>query len=374
MSNEKCFCHLNGYKVKDADARKGIEEVKKELKNASADVTKKRFVLFGDSYLAGYQVGGTYAPTQSWGHKLKQRLGLNDEDCVLAGMTGGSFALAGGTHWQDQVDGLDVTNPETINYVVVVGGTNDYESTTDNIMSGVTLFAERCRAKFPNAKIVMGCIVGHTRHWGLAKTQATIYNYKKACMANRIAYMAGLEYTVRHMKYMQSDTLHVTESAQELICDGIENFLLGGAIDTKVYEGVQFSAPPNTEHTFSVNNLVTGINNGTAFLKNNAQTIVTLNGTTVYFNGAQIPIALIEHSDVVGRDDFPCQYPCTVVLQLAGGKTYMTASGYFEMRDTTLYLSLFKMKDDQSNFLDSIQPAAIIIPKFYFEHTLCMGI
>lgn len=31
MSAEKCFCHLNGYKVKDADARESIENIEGDL-------------------------------------------------------------------------------------------------------------------------------------------------------------------------------------------------------------------------------------------------------------------------------------------------------------------------------------------------------
>lgn len=35
MSEEKCFCHLNGYKVKDADARKAIEQIDISLERLS---------------------------------------------------------------------------------------------------------------------------------------------------------------------------------------------------------------------------------------------------------------------------------------------------------------------------------------------------
>lgn len=357
---------LNGYDLEDAKAREKIAKAN--------DLTTKRYILFGDSYLTAYQVGGTYAPEQSWGTKLQQRLGIADEDFIKTGTTGGSFAKPDGVHWQDQVDSLSVSSPETIDHIILVGGTNDFESDGVAIKNAITIFADKCRAKFPNAKLSIGCIVGHTRHWGIPETLNTITHYKKGCMLNKIAFMSGIEYTVRHMAYMQSDTIHVTEDAQELICDAVENFLLGGSIDTKVYGQAPFAAAPGTEHTFSTNSVISGINNGTAFLKNNQQSICSLNGTTVYFNGALIPIALIANSDIVGRDDFPCQYPTTVSMQLSGGKTYMTASGHFTIKDTTLYLSLFKLKEDGSNWLDPITPSSITIPQFYFEHTLCAGI
>jgi hypothetical protein len=369
----KCFCHLNGYEVKDAKARKEIENVKSNIRQLS-DITKKRFVCFGDSYLKGYTIGHVYYPTQSWGYKLQHRLGISDENFIMEGTTGGSFALEGGVHWQDQIDTLVVSNPETIDYIVLVGGTNDYESTRENLLNAVSLFASKCRAKFPNAVIVMGCIVGHVRHWGLDKGFTTINNYKTACMQNGIAFMGGLENTVRHLAYYQTDYLHVNETCQEIICDGIENFLLGGCIDTKIVGLAEFSAPTGTTHTFSQNNMITGINNDTAFLKNNLRTIVTLNGSTVKFDGSMFPIATVEKCDIIGRDDSPFQYPIQVTIQTGGtNPAFMVVSGELIIRDFNLYLSLYKLKADGSNWEDSIQPTAIILPPFYIEHTLCMN-
>lgn len=38
MENEKCFCHLNGYKVKDADARTSIEKLNKEVSLSNSNI------------------------------------------------------------------------------------------------------------------------------------------------------------------------------------------------------------------------------------------------------------------------------------------------------------------------------------------------
>lgn len=375
MSEEKCFCHLNGYVVKDATARKDLENVNTNIaKIKNKNLASKRFVVFGDSYLLGYQVGAVYDETQSWGYKLQTRLGISNENFCRTGTTGGSFANPNGTHWQDQVEAVSIASPETVDYVVLVGGTNDYESTYTDLENAITIFANKCRAKFPNALIAIGCIVGHTRHWGITKTFNTILNYKKACLKNGIAFMSGIEYTVRHMAYMQSDTIHVKEEAQELICDAVENFLLGGAIDTKTMSTTMFKPYGTTGHTFSTNSLVTGLNNGTAWIKNNQPSIVMLNGTTVYYNGNLIPIAIIEDNNIIGRDDFPCQYPVNITIQKAGGTSYVYLPATLIFKDTTMFLSIQKLKDDGSNWLDADQPAAIIIPAFYYEHTLCAGI
>lgn len=42
MAEEKCFCHLNGYKVKDADARKEIETLKEQVNNVRHVDTEAR--------------------------------------------------------------------------------------------------------------------------------------------------------------------------------------------------------------------------------------------------------------------------------------------------------------------------------------------
>lgn len=338
------------------------------------DISKKRFVCFGDSYLLGYQADKTYDVTQSWGYKLQKRLGIPDSNFIRTGTTGGSFALENGVHWQDQVDSLAVSKPETIDYVILIGGTNDYESTKDNITNNITLWASKCRLKFPNAKLVVGCIVGHTRYWGLDKTKNTIMNYKSACMQNRIAYISGIENTVRHMAYMQSDYIHVTADGQELITDSIENFLLGSSLDLKVTSVAPFSAPDGTTHTFSNNSVITGINNDTAYLKNNLATIVTLNGTIIKFDSTPVAIAKIVNSDIIGRDDYPCQFPISVTIQTKKTPVYMQVNGYFVIKDNVLYLCLYKLLDNGSNWETAFAPQSIIIPPFYFEHTLCMGI
>ena len=36
--NEKCFCHLNGYKVKDADARAAIAEQQKKIETNTVEI------------------------------------------------------------------------------------------------------------------------------------------------------------------------------------------------------------------------------------------------------------------------------------------------------------------------------------------------
>ena len=40
MENEKCFCHFNGFKVKDADARIGIETLNNGLEKANTNINK----------------------------------------------------------------------------------------------------------------------------------------------------------------------------------------------------------------------------------------------------------------------------------------------------------------------------------------------
>lgn len=38
--DDKCFCHLNGYAVKDATARKSIEELSKKVDDLVNDLSK----------------------------------------------------------------------------------------------------------------------------------------------------------------------------------------------------------------------------------------------------------------------------------------------------------------------------------------------
>lgn len=51
MEQEKCFCHFNGYQVKDAVARKDIEELKTFFVTTSSDIY---FEIVKEIYNAGY--------------------------------------------------------------------------------------------------------------------------------------------------------------------------------------------------------------------------------------------------------------------------------------------------------------------------------
>lgn len=63
MSEEKCFCHLNGYKVKDADARAEIETLKAEieaLKNAGSCECAKEAYIDIDDALSWHNSAGNF--------------------------------------------------------------------------------------------------------------------------------------------------------------------------------------------------------------------------------------------------------------------------------------------------------------------------
>lgn len=50
MENEKCFCHFNGYKVKDSDARSSIEKLNKDIatSNININLNKENIEIIKD--------------------------------------------------------------------------------------------------------------------------------------------------------------------------------------------------------------------------------------------------------------------------------------------------------------------------------------
>lgn len=71
--SEKCFCHLNGYKVKDADARKSIEEINENLETALTAIGEGLSELQDDvnALKEGAGAGGSSGGTKLYKHRLK---------------------------------------------------------------------------------------------------------------------------------------------------------------------------------------------------------------------------------------------------------------------------------------------------------------
>ena len=183
---EKCFCHFNGYQVKDATARRSIEEQAAKIEEQAAKIEEQaeeniksiqevkpkvapfsldNVVCIGDSFLDGAMpVSDGYVSGHGWGKYLEE-MAKNDNPkaMFLRGlaegwsgfMTKGLEDHTGHTYAElvsEQASVLGDDERKAVNTVIMIGGVNDVSAgKTINITDAV----ETAKSEFPNAKIVL---------------------------------------------------------------------------------------------------------------------------------------------------------------------------------------------------------------------------
>lgn len=157
--NNKCFCHLNGYEVKDAKARKDIEKINDKT-------GKKKILLIGDSYsVPVYDEGGNFP---SYSDLLLQKF---DGYKIASG--GAGFVSYFGNKFinllKAEID--NIANKEDYTDIIVSGGLNDAGDSTVqitgiDIANAIKEFCSYANTHFPKAKIHIACIGNLTYYMG----------------------------------------------------------------------------------------------------------------------------------------------------------------------------------------------------------------
>lgn len=307
-------------------------------------LNKKRWIFLGDSYAEGAICTGgynwdTYTYSRNyqdgWMYKLINNYLQLDNDQYYDQPTGGaSFSLEGGQHWQDLLNALVVEEPDTIDYIVVLGGANDFNSTRNEILLGMQAFKNVIDTKYPNASVIIGMVGNTNRYYGVSTISKTFNAYKDGCSINGFTYMSGIENILHHNKYMGIDFLHSTITGYDEIAKNAYNFLVNGNIDYVKYEKVEdiqcpwgYNISGNTQSLTDdvwtyVNNDKAGIVVGRMFV--GMQTPITINA------GDAIAFIVSESRslDLVGNQSIDSHN----VPQFCGtGSAIITTSGGFKV-------------------------------------------
>lgn len=113
-------------------------------------------VFVGDSYCNGTNAKNDAKrhPEDAWAQITVDALGLTDYAISCMGGTGLAREKDGATFTDLLDDSLkQISNPETVGWIIVMGGYNDYPKSYDEIIKGGTAFVEHARELYPNAKI-----------------------------------------------------------------------------------------------------------------------------------------------------------------------------------------------------------------------------
>lgn len=249
---------INGYAIKDGEARKSIEEIKQSIKELVRNT-----IVIGDSYLMGQNaVGdGAYNATNNWGVYLKTLLGLADTEFYRFGEGASGFYQKGnqGHRFVEllQENEYEITDKSLIKNIIVCGGCNDNNaSSSTELETYIETFVNYCKTNYPNATVYIGMIGGYnnpTEGVGRNKIKNRVYPAYNNASKYGAVYMSGIESVMQnYIDNYSSDKVHPSIAGQKKIAAAIFQFLKGGSI--RICESNQgFTIPTGNEITNSSN-------------------------------------------------------------------------------------------------------------------------
>jgi len=122
------------------------------------------------------------------------------------------------------LQGMTITDPDSIDYVICVGGNNDRGSTAAQIQTGIKNFCDYTRTNFPKAKIVIGYDAWNENMAGIYADRAYT-EYKNSCGINN-AEFADMQ-SALHRFGLTSDGIHPTASGVDRLTASLMNYLTG---------------------------------------------------------------------------------------------------------------------------------------------------
>lgn len=211
--------------IKDAVAR---NTASKALNRTGNGVDFSKTVIIGDSF-AGDSFG--YSP---WSHVFRDMI---DGECNIFSFGGSGFVATGlrnksfADGWTDVVV-PGVTNIGNVTCVIVQGGVNDYNQTTDAEKAGVARLLTKIKESCPKARIF-----GITNTMLFQPYRTTWFGIQQG-FAN-----AGVPNTVNGWCWMLNrrelfgdDELHPNENGMVWLAHAIYNFITAG-VETPEYSG-----------------------------------------------------------------------------------------------------------------------------------------
>lgn len=190
--NNKCFCHLNGYEVKDAKARKDIEKL-----------SNKKYLIIGDS-MAAREV--------NWVTYWAESMGITSDDYYNYSKGGYGFRpsdIDGGYQELLQKAVSEIKDPLNITDIIICGTVNDYAFPESDIENSMLVFVNTAKAIFKNAVLKLGLFSGSSIIEDIGgRTGRIAYFYKKLCVKYNIEYLHGSEYIMHDYRFFSSDGIH----------------------------------------------------------------------------------------------------------------------------------------------------------------------
>ena len=216
------------YRMNQAES--SISTIQSDIANINQKLTKK-YIFIGDSYnTTDTPAGGV--PIVPWSSKLKDYLGLTNNDYYNSGVSGAGWT--NGTTFQQQLETLGelIDNKNTITDIIVAGGINDLNHSQSDIFTAIVLFCNYVATNYPNAMITWFPI-----SWTKSNTQRNFLRnlYQNT---NNLAIRKNFRSdenanTYYHQYQLYQPDGHPNQAGSETIAYFMANFLKGGACNVR---------------------------------------------------------------------------------------------------------------------------------------------
>lgn len=217
---EKCFCHFNGYQVKDAAARAEIAKMSRSV------IGNRKFIFISDSY-------GRYtnAEGKNWIDLLCEKCGISESNYYSVHTGSSGFTRSGNLKWLTMLQEAEITNKSEITDIVVGGGANDTLADYETNIAAIEEFMEYVQSDFPNAVVSLahfGITFGKNETYARAYTSLKAYREAARWGAK---YIMNSEYILCNTTLLQSDRVHPNQDGVNSIANNMISAITEGYCD-----------------------------------------------------------------------------------------------------------------------------------------------
>lgn len=309
-----------------------------------------KIICIGDSYGEGYAPSTGTVKSNGWGQQLKSLLGLSSGsyyESMISGAGASSQRNGGGYAQQLASLSASISNKDEIDWIVVMGGVNDIESTKSLVQQGFVSLAEQA-INYPNAKILLGFIGNNmSDDSDFNKIPGLVKLYMEGAESNGFAYAHNIEFTLSNPALLDTDKIHAVKQGNTAIAKNIFTCMLTGSC--------------NVYHTGYVN--VTGSGAGTIkFVTHNDTTFLYLSALNASWssgypsiagNGGSLKIGNVEDGLPYLGNSSETNYLCGVVAVLGyndPSRKFGVFPGAIYIANGSIYFKTSNLTSGGNNF------------------------
>ena len=178
----------------------------------------------------------------------------------------------------------NIVDKELVTDIVVCGGYNDRNDTTQNIENGISSFIDICKTNFPKATVYIG-FIGWCYDFDNYSGLVNAFKVYSRCSYFGAVYLSGVE-NAHHLYSGYKDTTHPNNSGSDRIGRAVLNATLNGSCSIGEYT------------SFSVNTLI-GDQSSVTIFQNQLNSNIYMTTTSIFLNNTNIQNYVFDGSNYI---------------------------------------------------------------------------